>query len=255
MMSCKGCCRILFSILAALLGIAATIMLIYGAVHSTNVSLSKAQSDKVDDILYTYVSCIDRRDAYPMLNDGTDKDFRDVFLYQCETARASFLVFPLFAAIAMVFAVLMGLVVVNSHSPKSSVVWFHIMGGATVALAISAAAFTSLSTQYTASQLIPCGDHFTNATAARIAQLHAVCITGPYSINGGGDNKTALTWLGDLIVLYTGAGLAIMCVVFLMFANGCSSRESIDNTEGYEPLMNQPMRQQPMHNTRGYNFA
>lgn len=235
-MNCKTCCRISVSIVTALTALVAVILLLYGSVHGTNLGLSQAKTDKLDSFLQAYVSCSDRTNDIANLNDGTDSDYQHVFKKQCKDSQAYFVLFPIFTVIGLFVATVAGLISIHTATAKSSLVWFCIFGGVTAALAVTVIASTNLTTHHVVSRLVPC-EGYSNATVTRLQSIGAKCITGSYSINGGGDNKTAFAFIGNVVLIYTGASLAIVCLLLFLFMQPCSRSLGEDETkEDYDQL-------------------
>jgi len=222
-MSCAGCCRVIFSVLAILLALAGTIMVIYGGVQYTNVSLSSAQSDNVSSLLDHFISCVDIKNAVPDLNDGTDSEYDKVLLYQCESAHAPMFVAPVLTGIFTFFAVIAGVFLVHcTSSIKTSSHVFNIFAAVTIGLAFLSIIFVASYTNHTVTKFIPCND-LDNKTISRIQnELQVVCVSGTPS----GDNKTALKWLADIIVVYAGAAVCILSMLLLLVSYNCVSKPS-----------------------------
>jgi len=219
-MSCYGCCRGFFYVIAFIAALAGIVSLVLGGVEVYNVNAADAAALKMPE----FQNCLHITD-----NSNATSVFNQVVTARCIANAAPQLSIFLFAAIFALVATMAA--TVSGCKGTTNSLAFALFAGAALCCVATSLAVMTMFTGEQATSMIPC-NNYDQSTVHQLHQIGVICIDQ----DCGGRCEGGYKWLAFLATFYAGGALIIVSlVIFSMLASCCRPTPRME--EHREPLI------------------
>jgi len=219
-MSCYGCCRGFFYVIAFIAALAGIVSLVLGGVEVYNLNAADATALK----LTQFQNCLHITD-----NSNATSAYNQVYTAQCIARAAPPLSILLFAATFALVATIAA--TVSGCKGSTNSLAFALFAGAALCCVATSLVVMTNATGARATSMVPCNS-YDQTTIQQLRSLDVICIDQ----DCGGRCEGGYKWLAFLATFYAGGALIIVSlVIFSMLASCCRPTPRME--EHREPLI------------------